>query len=493
LKSAFCVPHRKITVAGEEPDAMYIIRFGHVEVRSRRGIRREFSVGDMFGEMAMVGMSPTGLRLRTSVALSVVELCKLETEDFMSLLQHPNLFTVVKNAVNTHLANMEIARLQTMGSEPKYSDSQNDAIDTERNSTKFYATVDFIDWDDVSKQMQLEKALQSSRLQLSSLFDDQHIAQIEMAAKQSMIKTIVVLQFHNLHYRQTNWTKAVVRCSWKGVPLPKMEATRSRGESELFWRQEITPSDPDDSEVGDTQIFEVPINRHAEIPLLHPASLSWDDLPPLEIRIVSHKPDLTSLQAQRSLQCVYSTPCKHETATVEKDISEQMNGYPANGIVSVSAQVGHFEVPRGANGIVSVSAPRSSSPIVDKSQKEGSVYKKGRINRGYQKRWFCLRNDVLRYFKERPGGGKVEKGSISCVGMSVETMEIQDGGEQMGLMYGFVISDPNGRCIECACEEEKDREEWIICLKWAAEQCLDSRPLTDVSTLWSGQVRVALF
>ena len=463
MKSAFYPPNSTITVAGEEPDAMYIIRFGQVRVTSRHRYSREFLEGDLFGEIAILGLSPTGLRVRSSVAKSVVELCKLERRDFESLLQHPSLLKVITNAVNTHLANMEVARLEAKQCAPDYSNSQQVDLGADafaQKTAKFYETIDFIDWAEVSKQVQREKALLTSRVQHSSLFNDQQIEHIERATKESLLKTTLGLQFHHLHYREREWTKAVVLCSWKGVPRPGMEATRTECETEVFWRQEIKPADTEDSNAGDLQVLEVPINRRLQIPLVHPTSMSWDDLPPLEIRVMRQKVDLKSVMFHSSMTHLNGSPG-----------SAQKRESPAEEDIFVSAQVGHFE---------------SGSS----SAKEGYVYKRGSVNSGYKKRWFSLHNGALKYFKESKDAlRKEERGHLSCDGMSVETVqEVEQGGEKVKLMYGFVVRDAHGRRLECACEEKKDRAEWIINLELAAEQCVTSQSVKDANTICSGKI-----
>ena len=471
MKSVFHAPNSTITTAGEEPDAMYIVRFGQVGVTSRHRIRRQFAVGELFGELAILGLSPTGLRVRTSVAQSVVELCKLDRQDFESLLQYPSLFTVVKNAVNAHLANIEVARLEAKQSEPDYSNSQQVDLGADafaQKAAKFYETIDFIDWADVSKQMQREKALLMSRVQHSLLFDDQQIEQIETATKESLLKTTIVFQFHHLRYRELSWTNAVILCSWKGVPRPGMEATRTACETEVFWRQEITPSDIEESDTGDSQVFEVPINRHAEIPLVHPTSMSWDDLPPLEIRVVRQTGDLKSVLFRRSMKALNGKDSVLPPGSAQKSES------PAKDNICVSAQVGHLA--SGPSCLIS-------------GDKEGYVYKRGRVNSGFRKRWFCLHNGVLKYFKESKDTlRKEERGHLSCDGMSVETMPVEYGGDEMKMMYGFVVRDARGRRMECACEEEKHRAAWITSLELAAEQCATSHRMKDANTICSGEI-----
>ena len=58
--------------AGTVPDALYIVRFGTVHLRGMGKRMRVLGPGDIFGEVALLGLSPDGLRLRTSKSDSVV-------------------------------------------------------------------------------------------------------------------------------------------------------------------------------------------------------------------------------------------------------------------------------------------------------------------------------------------------------------------------------------------------------------------------------------
>jgi len=51
--------------ARTEPDYLYIIRFGQVSVQSWSRYEVVMHVGDLFGELAILGLSPDGRRMRT--------------------------------------------------------------------------------------------------------------------------------------------------------------------------------------------------------------------------------------------------------------------------------------------------------------------------------------------------------------------------------------------------------------------------------------------
>ena len=85
LKSIYRMPGRVITLAGTVPDAMYMIRFGTVRIDGL-GVRKNVSHGNLFGEMALMGLSLDGKRIRTSLAVSLCELCVLGKEHFQEII-----------------------------------------------------------------------------------------------------------------------------------------------------------------------------------------------------------------------------------------------------------------------------------------------------------------------------------------------------------------------------------------------------------------------
>jgi CRP-like cAMP-binding protein len=108
LKSIYRSPGRIITVSGTIPDAMYMVRFGVVRIKGLAGYQeRDLFTGELFGEMALMGLSSDGKRVRTSVALTVCELCVLTQLDFMDLLTNrPGFFNLIRKVSRMHLARL---------------------------------------------------------------------------------------------------------------------------------------------------------------------------------------------------------------------------------------------------------------------------------------------------------------------------------------------------------------------------------------------------
>ena len=103
LKSIYRMADRVVTTAGEVPTAMYVIRFGTVNVRGVHGRVRRMRTGELFGEMAILGLTVDGKRCRSVTALSVCELCELSKEDFQDLLtSNPSFFNIIRQASRVH-------------------------------------------------------------------------------------------------------------------------------------------------------------------------------------------------------------------------------------------------------------------------------------------------------------------------------------------------------------------------------------------------------
>ena len=104
LRHLFCVPGKEITREGEEPDALYIVRFGLVKVFAGRLHLLDVGPGYMVGEMALLGLTPDGKRCRSAKALTMCELCMLSKTDLLDLMYTSNNFLhVVSVVVKSHL------------------------------------------------------------------------------------------------------------------------------------------------------------------------------------------------------------------------------------------------------------------------------------------------------------------------------------------------------------------------------------------------------
>lgn len=85
----------------------------------------------------------------------------------------------------------------------------------------------------------------------------------------------------------------------------------------------------------------------------------------------------------------------------------------------------------------------SATPV----DREGWLYKRGELNRGYQKRWFVLKGNILFYFDRR--GDKEPVGMIVLEGCTIELAEDE---EQFG--FQIVFHGPNNRNYALAAESQ---------------------------------------
>lgn len=85
----------------------------------------------------------------------------------------------------------------------------------------------------------------------------------------------------------------------------------------------------------------------------------------------------------------------------------------------------------------------SATPV----DREGWLNKRGEINRGYQKRWFVLKGNILFYFDRR--GDKEPVGMIVLEGCTIELAEDE---EQFG--FKIVFHGPNNRSYVLAAESQ---------------------------------------
>jgi CRP-like cAMP-binding protein len=98
------MPGPIITEAKTQPDALSIVRFGTVSLKAKGMKEQIVKQGDLFGEMALLGLTMDGLRMRTAKAVTVVEICSLSAKDFEELLVvRPGGLVLVRELCRLHL------------------------------------------------------------------------------------------------------------------------------------------------------------------------------------------------------------------------------------------------------------------------------------------------------------------------------------------------------------------------------------------------------
>jgi len=132
-----------LTTEGSIPDALYVLRYGELSVESN-GIALGTLKGtnhDVVGEMALLGLSRDGRRLRTAVCNTMCELCTLTKEDLLHLLSIPEFQRPLKRmlAIYTKRLQASLSRGHPQGCQdelqaiPWHSIKQQ--LDTDRNSS----------------------------------------------------------------------------------------------------------------------------------------------------------------------------------------------------------------------------------------------------------------------------------------------------------------------------------------------------------------------
>jgi len=97
----------QITSEGEYPDAMYMVRFGIVEILVRGEVVSELTTGDLFGENALLGLTSDGKRNRSSIAKTMCEVCALSQKDFMELLKLDLFRQPLSTMIHHHISSLD--------------------------------------------------------------------------------------------------------------------------------------------------------------------------------------------------------------------------------------------------------------------------------------------------------------------------------------------------------------------------------------------------
>lgn len=95
-------------------------------------------------------------------------------------------------------------------------------------------------------------------------------------------------------------------------------------------------------------------------------------------------------------------------------------------------------------------------------EKEGFLLKRGDVNKGFQKRWFVLKGNMLFYYEKR--GDKEPAGVVILEGCTIELSECEDVDN-----YAFQISFPGSatRTYILSAESQEEMENWMKALSCA--------------------------
>lgn len=96
------------------------------------------------------------------------------------------------------------------------------------------------------------------------------------------------------------------------------------------------------------------------------------------------------------------------------------------------------------------------------SDHEGYLYKRGEVNRSFQKRWCCLKGNLFYYHTNR--GDREPLGCIILEGCRIELAE--DEFEMFAFKIAF--GAPGGRTYVLGCESQELMESWMKALSCAS-------------------------
>lgn len=274
LRSVYRMPGRVITVAGTEPDNMYMIRFGSVEIKSIGPTVRTATPGSIFGELAIMGLTPSNLRIRTAIAVSVCELCELSKESFHDLIgAQGGFFGLIRRASQMHLIMLkktyERAKLRVNDKDEEREHGE----DKDEENEHFYDAMTHCPWDAICGVLAEEQEADAFRRR-NSRFDPDAIKELQELTGKKMLLTAVNFQFNSLAVLRNAGPldSAVIVVTWPGVPgLP---LTSAYNESEMF-------------SVAGLQKGDIDVHRGVSIPIIFPHGVRIKELPSFTITVVT--------------------------------------------------------------------------------------------------------------------------------------------------------------------------------------------------------------
>ena len=114
----------------------------------------------------------------------------------------------------------------------------------------------------------------------------------------------------------------------------------------------------------------------------------------------------------------------------------------------------------------------SSAP----TDKEGYLNKKGEVNRGYQRRWFILKGNLLYYFEKRS-----DKEPIGVIVLDNCHVELADSGEPYAFQITF--AGDGSRTYILGADSPKEMEAWMRSITHSNYECLRMMVESFESTL----------
>ena len=254
----------EVTVAGDIPDALYIVRFGVVSVTMHQIELFEAESGDVIGENALLGLTLDGRRQRTCIAKTMCELCKLNKKDFGYLLNIQAFRRPFRMMVQAHLANLEAALAHNLPLDPRM--------------------LARVDWTRIRKQIESahrKKARPDGTMDAMTASIQRVISQ-HSSTNSDLLITNLQFIFKAIRFTDKSCSlrpsdSVVIAVAWPGFH-ERDDASTLQGLACREFSEVVYLGQPPD-ECAEGQ-FELELNAGLAIPIAH-KTLNWTEMPPL--------------------------------------------------------------------------------------------------------------------------------------------------------------------------------------------------------------------
>jgi CRP-like cAMP-binding protein len=295
LKTIYRMPGRIITEEHTEPDAFYIVRFGTVSLTGKGMKQLILKQCDIFGEMALLGLTTDGLRMRTAKAVTVVELCALSADNFKELLViQPGMLVLIRQVCELHLLGLTDMYQSAVDYRSRSDEYYRDILELATPRTDkmkdvpafsadlFHQATRYINWRDICKVIKANKAKENAR-RADSKVDEEEIVKLEKPLGVKLVKRMLRINFASL------------------MPADKIAKAADQYGIIVAWWPGYGPGET--ARQGETDVFHLKAHKlHNEslsanklviglvdeivLPILSPHGMHLSKLPPVQIAVL---------------------------------------------------------------------------------------------------------------------------------------------------------------------------------------------------------------
>ena len=265
LCAGYRMPGMWLTKAGTVPEALYVVRFGTMKLHAEGLPTRHCASGEMFGAMALLGLSPNGKRLYNSTAISIVEFCSLSSDAFYELLAClPHLRETILKVSKIHIACLRAAGIRAQTADVLFAQAESrvfaarsssareagaDEDDnanaeasqllSERKFAKQDAEGEYLDrlssirWHNIQAQIDLQDQVAQYRREQRSI-DIPQVEALEAATGCKMLVTRLHFRIHSLRLKTKAGAEAEAvdnRPNILGADLPLQQGAAPPGQA----------------------------------------------------------------------------------------------------------------------------------------------------------------------------------------------------------------------------------------------------------------------